>query len=212
MNSLQNNYDPVADYYDVLSKLVFGRAEIDAQVRLLGNLSFGDRILVVGGGTGWILEEMALIQPEGLKITYVECSGKMMSKAKRRASGKNEVSYVLARVEEFQTEEQYDYILTGFFFDNFSTEYSCNIIQRLDALLKNKGFWCFADFSCSKEKNPLWQRLLLQSMYISARIICRVKASRLPDMEPLFEAAGYEQLSTHRFYYGMIKSILYQKK
>jgi ubiquinone/menaquinone biosynthesis C-methylase UbiE len=212
MEFLQNNYDPVASYYDVLSRLVFGRAEIDAQVCLLGNLSTGDRILVIGGGTGWILAEMALIQPHGLKITYVESSGKMMSKAKRRTCGKNEVSYVLAPVEQFQTDERYDYILTGFFFDNFSTEHSHFIFQQLDVLLKRKGFWCFADFSCSKETNPLWQRVLLQSMYISARFLCHVEAAFLPDTEPLFELAGYKQLLTRQFYYGMIKSILYQKK
>jgi ubiquinone/menaquinone biosynthesis C-methylase UbiE len=211
MKSLQNNYDPVAAYYDLLSKLIFGRAEMDAQVRFLDRLSVGDQVLVVGGGTGWILEEMAAIRPEGLGITYVESSRKMMSKAKRRPVGKNKVSYVLAPVEEFQTRERYDYILTGFFFDNFSTEHCRIIIQKLDCFLKTKGFWCNADFYCSKETSPIWQQVLLRSMYISARIICNVQARRLPDTEPVFRAAGYEQLFTRQFYHGMIRSILYQK-
>jgi ubiquinone/menaquinone biosynthesis C-methylase UbiE len=212
MEYIQNNYDPVAGYYDFLSKLVFGRAEIDAQVWLLGHLTGGERILVVGGGTGWILEEIAMIQPENLKITYIESSGKMMSKAKKRNTGKNTVSYVLAPVETFQSDERFDYILTGFFFDNFSTEHSRVIIQQLDRLLGEKGCWGFADFHCSTETNPLWQRLLLQSMYIATRLLCKVQAGQLPDTEPLFEATGYEQRATRRFYHGMIKSILYQKK
>jgi ubiquinone/menaquinone biosynthesis C-methylase UbiE len=207
----QNNYDPVASYYDVLSRLIFGRAEIDAQVCLLDHLSVGDRILVVGGGTGWILENMSTIQPEGLEITYIEASRKMMMKAKRRVTGKNKVSYVLAPVEEFQTTERYDYILTGFFFDNFSTEHSRSIIRQLHPLLRTDGFWCFTDFYSSGENSPLWQRALLQSMYFYTRIVCNVQAGCLPDTEPIFQAAGYEQLSARTFFHGMIKSILYQK-
>ncbi len=212
MEFLQNNYDPVASYYDALSRLVFGRAEIDAQVCLLRNLSIGDNILIIGGGTGWIVEEITLIRSEGLKITYVESSRKMMAKAKKRDGGKNEVSWVLAPVEEFMTDERFDYILTGFFFDNFSTEHSRFIVGQLNGLLKANGFWCFADFACSKQTTPLWQRMLLQSMYLSARFICRVQAASLPDMEPLFRAAGYDQVFARRFYHGMITSVLYLKK
>src|ERR1700761_5576970 len=112
-----NNYDSVARYYDGLSRLVFGRTEIDAQLGLLRYVKPGDRLLIVGGGTGWILEDMGRIFPEGVSITYVEPSGQMMAIARRRNWGKSVVRFVQMPIEEFATFERYDCILTGFVFD-----------------------------------------------------------------------------------------------
>lgn len=153
---------------------------------------------------------MTALHPQGLHITYVESSEKMMARAKERDSGKNPVSYILCPIENFCSGEKYDCILTGFFFDNFSPEHAHTILLRLDRFLKKDGYWCYADFRYTNG-GKLWQRVLLQSMYIAARIICRVQARRLPDMEPLFAAAGYEPVFTGLHYQGMIKSILYKK-
>ena len=93
------NYNNSAWFYDRLSRVIYGRAIIRSQVYLLGHIPAGSRVLIAGGGTGWILEELARLQPSGLKITYVEISAKMMALSRKRNAGNNEVIFINEAVE-----------------------------------------------------------------------------------------------------------------
>src|SRR5580692_1554130 len=105
---MPNNYDPIAGSYAFLSRLVFGQAEVNAQVELLRYIGPGSRVLIVGGGTGWILEKLAAIHPSGLRITYVESSANMIALTKKRDWRQNEAQLVQLPIEQFVTEERYD--------------------------------------------------------------------------------------------------------
>ena len=194
-----------------MSRLFFGRTEIDAQVDLLRYMRPGSRMLIVGGGTGWILEEIAARYPAGLKITYVESSGEMMRLARRRPVGACAVEFVQVPVEEFVTEGRFDCILTGFLFDNFSEDLSCRVIRRLCPMLERDGCWLFADFYYRRSGGPFWQGLMLRTMYLSARLICKVDARELPDMAVLFAAAGFRPLHISWYYRGFIKAVAYRR-
>src|SRR5665213_2689273 len=76
------NYDNSAWFYDRLSRLIYGDALVRAQVYLLGFIPENAKVLIAGGGTGWILEKLADVHPAGLQITYAEVSAKMMAQAK----------------------------------------------------------------------------------------------------------------------------------
>ena len=208
---MPNNYDPVARCYDFLSQLVFGQTEIDAQVGMLDLVRPGDRLLIVGGGTGWILEKIAALCPPGLTITYVESSSKMMALARGRKWGSNCVDFVRLPVEQFVSDERFDCILTGFLFDNFRQEQAAEIVRRLDGLLLAGGHWLFADLYCPRVGGTWWQRLLLRSMYWSARLICRVEANELPDMDVCFGGVGYMEVRRGSYYHGFIQSVIYRK-
>jgi spermidine synthase len=80
------NYNNSAWFYDSLARLVYGKALVNAQVYLLKHITENAKVLIVGGGTGWILDELTRIHPSGLQITYVEIAPNMMalSKKKRR--------------------------------------------------------------------------------------------------------------------------------
>jgi len=206
-----NNYDPIARYYDFLSRLFFGRSELLAQVELLGYVRAGSRMLIVGGGTGWILEEIAVRYPAGLRITYVESSGAMMRLARKRAVGASVVSFVELPVEEFVAEERYDCILTGFLFDNFSAELARRVVGLLSPMLEARGCWLFADFYYRRRESRFWQGLMLRVMYFSARLICRVDARELPDMDALFAQAGFAPDRISWYYKGFIKAVAYRR-
>lgn len=206
-----NNYDPIARYYDLLSRMFFGRSEILAQVGLLGYVRAGSRMLIVGGGTGWILEEIAVRYPAGLRITYVESSGEMMRRAKRRRVGASVVSFVKLPVEEFVTDEGFDCILTGFVFDNFSDQLADRVMRRLCPMLASDGCWLFADFYYRRGEGRFWQGLMLGTMYFSARLICRVDARELPDMDGLFARSGLEPVHVSWYYKGFIKAVAYRR-
>ncbi len=49
------NYNNSAWFYDSLAGLVYGKALVKAQVYLLQYIPADSNILIVGGGTGWIL-------------------------------------------------------------------------------------------------------------------------------------------------------------
>jgi len=209
---MSNNYDPVARYYDFLSRVVFGRTEIDAQVEMLRYVRPGDRLLIVGGGTGWILEKIVDCGISGLQITYVEPSRVMMRRARRRHRGDNAVSFVQLPVEQFSNGERFDCILTGFVFDNFTQEHSEEIVRALDGLLVAGGHWLYADLYYYPGKGgSWWHGLMLRSMYWTARLVCKVEANCLPDMEGCFAQVGYTVICRASYYQGFIQSIVYRK-
>jgi ubiquinone/menaquinone biosynthesis C-methylase UbiE len=190
---------------------VFGQSEINAQVDLLGYVRPGDRLLIVGGGTGWILEKIAAIFPSGLEITYIESSARMMELTKTRKWGQSRVELVNSGVEEWKARMEYDCILTGFFFDNFKESHAVEIVKRLTPCLKTGGYWLDADFFYPKKRGKLWQAILLYSMYWSARLICGVEAKRLPDMDRIFGEEGYGVLYTTFHYQRFIRSVVYRR-
>jgi ubiquinone/menaquinone biosynthesis C-methylase UbiE len=209
---MPNNYDPIAAYYDLVHRLFYGRAEINAQVELLSFIKPGDRLLIVGGGTGWILEKIAALYRSGLAITYIESSSAMMALSRKRDCGQNRVEFVEGSVEQFITTLRYDCILTGFFFDNFASDQARRIVGELAPRLVAGGFWLFTDFYYQKGKGKWWQAILLKLMYFSARLICNVEAEELTDMEPIFTAAGFEEEYAAFYYGGFIKAIAYRKR
>ena len=206
-----NNYDKIANYYDRIHHLFYGLSEINAQVELLGYIRPGDRLLILGGGTGWILEKIAAIFPAGLQITYIESSARMIELTKTRNWGLNQVELVNSVVEDWKGETEYDCILTGLFFDNFKDAHAAAIVRQVTPYLKNGGYWLESDYYYPRRRGKLWQAVLLYSMYISARLICGVEAKRLPDMERIFSAEGYGVLYTTFHYQRFIRSIVYRK-
>ncbi|WP_029204172.1 class I SAM-dependent methyltransferase [Pedobacter agri] len=110
-----NNYDKIANYYDSLSRLVFGKSQVNAQINQLKSITKNSSILIVGGGTGWILEEIGKRHPSGLKITYVEISAKMLVLSKDRDYGANSVLFIHSSIEDFNLEDHFNIILTPFF-------------------------------------------------------------------------------------------------
>src|SRR6185312_9120418 len=130
------NYNNSAWFYDRLSTLVYGKALIKAQVYLLQFIQPGSKVLIVGGGTGKLLEEIAKIHPARLKITYVEIAPKMMVLSRERNTGNNKVNFVNEAVENVDLPSDFDMILTPFLFDNFTEENFRKIFIHIHQCLK----------------------------------------------------------------------------
>jgi hypothetical protein len=52
---------------------------------------------------------------------------------------------------------------------------------------------------------------MLRVMYFSARLICKVDARELPDMDGLFEQAGFAPVRVSWYYWGFIKAVAYRR-
>ena len=207
---MRNNYNKIAKYYDFISRLVFQKSIVNAQVALLKSVPEKSNILIVGGGTGWILEELAKVHQAGLVVTYVEISSAMIELARQRDYRQNKVYFIHQPVEEFIANEKFDVIITAFLFDNFLPDKIETVFAKLNALLKEKGLWLFADFTNNKGESLVWQKFLLKTMYLFFRLTCNIETQELIDMEPFFKQK-HEKIFEAQFYSGFIKAIIYKK-
>jgi len=208
---MRNNYDTIAPYYDMLSRLVFLRAQLKAQIDQLSVIPGNSQILIVGGGTGWILEEIAKLHPNGLTITYVEISAKMLELSRKRNVKSNSITFIHSAAEDFNTDQKYDVVLTAFLFDNFNGEKIDFVFNLLNDLLKPGGHWLFCDFYYNKDSGRTWKWYLLKTMYLFFNKISNVEASHLINTEHNFEVADFTPLQIAYHYSGFIKSITYKK-
>jgi len=200
------NYNNSAWFYDTLSRLVYGSALVKAQVYLLQFIPPNANILIVGGGTGWILNEITKIRPSGLQITYVEIAAKMMSLSKKRDTGLNQVVFINDAIENVGFEAPFDVVITPFLFDNFTEQTFKQVFNHIHLLLKNGGLWFNCDFQL---KGKWWQKVLLRLMFLFFRIVCNIEAFKLPDIESQFGLSGYLIKEKQTFFGGFIVSQVY---
>jgi ubiquinone/menaquinone biosynthesis C-methylase UbiE len=206
-----NNYDAIAGSYDFLSRLVFSRAQVNAQVDLLSYIPSHASVLIVGGGTGWILEEIAKIHTSGLKIVYVEISSKMLDRAKKRRCGSNQVEFVHSNIEDYRATQMFDVIHTAFLFDNFGQSRAGWVFHLLFKHLRPSGLWLYTDFKIEPGKGSGWKKAMLDLMYSFFGTIAHVEARKMPAMERIFESNGCVIIGYQQYYKGFIESIIFQK-
>ena len=205
-----NNYNSIANIYDVLSRVVFGKSIMKAQIFLLKYIPENSKVLIVGGGTGWILSELSKMYEKGIEITYVEKSAKMIALSKQKNIQHNSVEFINAGIEEFLTGKKFDVIFTAFLFDNFLPEKIEFVFSKLNQLLKPNGLWLYADFMNDKMNSKWWQKFLLKTMYLFFKITCHIETQQLINMSAYF-SDGYNKLSEKYYYSNFIKSVVYKK-
>ncbi|MFC6100714.1 class I SAM-dependent methyltransferase [Olivibacter domesticus] len=208
---MKNNYDNIANLYDFLSRLFFLKTQVKAQVEILKYIKANSTILIVGGGSGWILEELAKLHHEGLVIDYVEISEKMLNRSKKRDYKKNNVFFFRTAIEDFRSINSFDVIITAFLFDNFLEEKADKVFNLLNKQLRSAGNWLYTDFYVDPRKDSSWKRWLLAIMYKFFRYICDVEADKLVNMEKYFKNSGYTEIKHSSHYLGFIKGIVYRK-
>lgn len=203
------NYNNSAWFYDRLSALVYGEALIKAQIWLLQFIEPGSKVLLVGGGTGRILEEIGKIHPSDLTITYVEIAPQMMTLSKKKNYGSNEVIFVNDAVENVKLAPTFDVVFTPFLFDNFTEDNFQKIFAHIHQRLKPGGQWLNTDFQLT---GRWWQHILLRSMFIFFRLICRIEGNKLPNIKKCFADHGYAPIDEQTFYGKFILSSAYRKR
>lgn len=204
------NYNYIAPFYDMLCHLVFGQRVKNAQIASLKFIPYDSDILIVGGGTGWILEEISKIHQSGLSITYVDVSSKMISLSKNRDSSCNEVSFINASIENTDLQnKKYGVIITPFLFDSFQQATLHCIFNKLDESLIHNGLWLYTDFYLT-QKSKWWQVSLIKVMYFVFRMLCGIEASQLPDVAVCF--SSYSRIKEKTFCNDFISMQVFRKE
>jgi len=210
-----HSFSPVACFYDVLAQMVFGNKLQEAQTANLRYLSDNSRILIIGGGSGWILQQV-LQHTQHSTIVYLEASDTMLRKSERKINNQNKnnkIEYRLGTEENIGAQEKFDFIITNFFLDLFSPAYLIPILEKLNNALVPAGKWLITDFVHPRtSKFPQWQaQVLFKSMYLFFRLTCGISAAALPDWENYLEPFSYSVINSGYFYHGLVKSLVLGK-
>jgi len=198
-------FDRVALYYDFLAQLVFGNAIVSAQEYYLKEIKAGNCVLIIGGGTGWILDSIFRLSNPG-EVWFVDSSPKMMARAK--ASGKNQekIHFVTGTIDQLPNDITFDVVITNFFLDMFTDEQLPVLIRHILKLSSAESTWLSTDF-VNTEK--WFHKLLLKSMYIFFGLVTRLENKQLPDWERALLHAGLSRQKEKRFYSGFITAIVF---
>ncbi len=184
------SFDPIAPVYDALSRLVFGRSLVQAQLVWLTKVPPDSAVLIVGGGTGGLLAEV-LTQCRPARVLFLEASGKMLTKARGRVRHHpltERVEFREGTESLLQASDAFTVVLLPFVLDVSPEPVLAR--QFLPPLLRATlpgGLWLVTDFIHSPR---LQHRLLLQTMYFFFRLVTGLQARQLPDWPRLLTEAG----------------------
>ena len=198
------DFSQVAPVYDPLANLVFGKTLMEATKSGFSVILPGDSVLILGGGTGKVLE---LLDELGipLNVWFLDSSEGMLELARKRRVENIDIQFIHADARGYSLPQSYDIILTPFFLDCFTTEELVQL-RRWIYSLKSDGHWLFADFVPT---NSWIKDRFLELMSLFFRLSAGLKMSRTPDYDQFFR--GMSLIQKESFYGNMIESRVYQK-
>lgn len=211
---LPGNFDPVASYYDRLSRWVFGDTLWQAKTRFLAQIPAGATIIMPGAGTA---QELQVLQESGFTGTVyvIEASARMLQRAQkaqaRLGQSALEIHWVWVHADKPLQYPPADVVITHFFMDLFAGELLQQQQQALHQALVTGGLWLWADFIPLDRTHKTWQRGLVWVMYRFFRLTCGIQAARLPQMPSWFGHNGYHRQAQDHWLRGMVEAGLWQK-
>ncbi|MEP5611821.1 MAG: class I SAM-dependent methyltransferase [Cyclobacteriaceae bacterium] len=194
-----NNFDFVAPFYDRLADLVFGDAIEKSATYFLDEIEEGANVLIVGGGTGKILDSL----PKCKQVTYLEKSSKMIVRAKRKAPDQA-VKFVEMDFLDFETNEQYDFVICPFFLDCFDENSLTKVLERISQSLRTNGGLMVSDFHSKTEST------LITLMHYFFRIFSSLESKKLKDIHCFITQSQFQSEKEEFFHQNMIFSRLYR--
>jgi tRNA (cmo5U34)-methyltransferase len=208
-----SGFDTVAAFYDALAQLVYGPALRRAQQAALeaGLPTSACRVLLIGGGTGWVLGEVLRRSPAA-HLVYLEASPRMLARSKQWLQRHwpqhlAQVEFRLGTEVTLRPPEQFDAVLTFFFLDLFEPGRLRAIVARLRSLLAPTGVWLLADFAAPRR---WWHRLLLWLMYQFFGLSTGISARQRPPIEAELRQVGLTATPSGHFFGGMVEASVWR--
>ena len=199
-----NGYDVIAPFYDLVVKIIFGKKIKELQICHFKQIKNNSKVLILGGGTGWILEEID-IQKSGLTITYIDLSSNMISKSKKRHLLNNNILFIQGTQENIP-DVGYDVLITNFYLDLFPEKELVRIVKNLSKF--NFSLWIWTDFVPNKS-----YKWLEKVMIMFFKIITGLKNNKVYQYQEIIEKnTNYSIISKKTEMKGFIVSGLMQLK
>ena len=201
-------FDRVAWCYDALAALVFGPALRNTQRAALAGLPAGaPHLLILGGGTGWVLAEVLRRRPAAT-VLYLEASPRMLARARARLAPaqRAQVGFRHGTQAALAPEEAFDAVLTFFVLDCIAAPELPAALDRLHAALRPGGRWLLADFRPARRG---WRWGLLAAMFWFFRLTTSLRARELPDLAVALTARGLRGEAKGHFYGGATEAVVF---
>ncbi|MFD1466841.1 methyltransferase [Hymenobacter caeli] len=206
------NFDRIAWCYDALAGLVFGGSLRAAQRAALAGLPPGaPHVLILGGGTGWVLGEVLRRRPRAT-VLYLEASGPMLARAaarlRRTAPGAaGQVEFRRGTEAALAPAERFDALATFFVLDCFPAAALGPALARLAAARQPAAPWLLADF-CRPRRG--WQRALLGTMYWFFGAVAALRVRQLPDFHAALAGLGLHPAQPAFFFGGAVEGTVFR--
>ena len=207
----KGGFDRVAWCYDALAGLVFGPALRRAQRAALAGLPPGaPHVLILGGGTGWVLVEVLCRRPRAT-VVYLEASGAMLARAQARLrrecpAAALQVAFRHGTEADLAPTDTFDVVVTFFVLDCIPAAALGSALARLRAAQRPDAPWLLADFRPARRG---WRRALLAAMYAFFRLTTGLQARELPALRPLLRRLGLRGIGRRTFYGGAVEGVVF---
>lgn len=204
------NYNRTAWWYDAVAGLVYSGRVWRAQNTFIDQIPAGSRVLIVGGGTGRILERLT---GRGIShITYLEKSDRMLLRAGKRniKELKDVITWLHGDERKVSSKYSYDAVLTFYLFSNFNQSEAGDLWNRLNQFIKPGGRWLYTDFIASVRQN-WWQNLLSKAMIGLFRIMAGVSVKKIPDRHLFYKKDIYREVNRSTYFGGCIEALILKK-
>ena len=204
------NFDLVAPLYDALSFAVFGRSLQQAQTIFLSAMPNDASVLIVGGGTGLLLEHV-LLRCQPSRVLYLESSARMLGRASSRMLRRplpGSVEFRLGDETALRPDERFDVIITPFVLDLFTEQtLAQRMLPRLRQALNPDGHWLVTDFV----RTDKWtHQTLLWSMITFFRLTANIETRQLANWPRLLRDVGLTRLESRSAVGGMVVSEIWR--
>ncbi len=198
-------FDFLAPFYDRLARVIIGRDIVLSQVYFLERFSQCKRLLILGGGTGALLNEICSNYPY-LEIDYIDLSPGMIDRARRMVKHNSHVRFIQGTENDLPG-HHFDGVITNFFLDMFDEKGLSSVIEKIKGSLSKEAIWLVTDFVNERKAHAI----KLWCMYRFFRIITQIEATHLSDWRGQMMEAGLKLTESMKFNDGFIASHVYQR-
>lgn len=194
------SFDTIAGIYDRWVQIVFGDNLWTAQYLHCERIRKGDKVLILGGGTGKILDHI----PRQATVHYLDVSEGML----KRACQRRDAHFIHVDFLSWQPADNYDWIICPFFLDCFDQRALFEVIEKIQKSLREKGYLLVTDFQQNQSK---WFDFQLWLMHWFFRVMAGISAKRLLPIHDLLLERGWTCVDKKYKLSKKVFSALYQK-
>lgn len=201
-----SGYDRIAPIYDDLVGVIFGKDIFDAQTNYFEEIEDGSRILILGGGSGWILPVL-IDGKQKVEIVYIDSSKKMIELSKKKTQT-NMVEFICGTEEMIPSNLSFDLIITNFYLDSFSEHELPVKIEYIRSFMNPQGKWIITDFVDTGKRSDRWMLWLMHCFF---RLLVKHPNKKLVDWEKALSKLMPNTRKEASWKDGFIRSILIEK-
>ncbi|CAN5580179.1 hypothetical protein BH10BAC5_BH10BAC5_20370 [soil metagenome] len=202
------DFNFIAPFYDLIAFLVFGNNLRNAANYYLRSINADSKLLIIGGGTGSVLEFLSDMNIP-LDIVYIDSSSKMIARSKKRSVSRNlKISFINGNEEDIPS-DNYDTIISPFFLDLFNEKRLKQVLEIFRKNLNIDGNLIVTDFRFTGE-GTVFQRSLSFLMHMFFRLFTGIESKRLKKINSYLLKCGFKLTEEKCFYKNFIYSGVYE--